>query len=365
MSMPDSRDAALAFHPLLAARLLRLKQSVAEQVTEEFLQRHPDWLERYGERARLRGVEDAAYHIDFLAGALESRSVASFERYARWTSGVLLARGIDPRFVAENFAQLEAALRAQLTEAEGALIATLLRAGRAQCGAAPAAAPEQPTGAGLTLSQQVFVQTLLAGQRRAALQVVLEAMRSGASLTDIYVEIIQESLYEIGRLWESNRISVATEHMATAIVQTVVAQLYAQVTPPAPTRGKIVLTGIRGELHHVGANLVADVLEADGWDVRYLSSNLPHGDILAAIDEHQADILGLSATMLFSLPQVREVIAAVRGRFGPHRPRIVLGGGIFRQDPTLAATLGADGSGTDVRAVSALMQAVLDSRPPA
>jgi len=72
-----------------------------------------------------------------------------------------------------------------------------------------------------------------------------------------------------------------------------------------------------------------------------------------------ADILGISATMLFSLPQVKALIAAVRARYGPHRPRIVLGGGVFRQLPDLAVEIGADRSAADVRGVSALMQAVM------
>lgn len=56
----------------------------------------------------------------------------------------------------------------------------------------------------------------------------------------------------------------------------------------------------REELHHVGANMVADVLEAHGWDVRYLGTNLPHRSILQAIREHQADWVGISATTLLS-----------------------------------------------------------------
>jgi methanogenic corrinoid protein MtbC1 len=128
-------------------------------------------------------------------------------------------------------------------------------------------------------------------------------------------------------------------------------------------RGNIVITGIQGELHQVGANLVADVLEADGWDVCFLGTNVPLAGILTALETHHAAVLGISATMLFSLPQVRELIAAVRARFGPHSPRIVVGGGAFRQLPYLAAELGADGSATDVREVSAMMQAVLDAGP--
>src|SRR4051794_4024706 len=92
----------------LAECVRGLKARLARAVTDEFFQRHPDWEERYGERGRQRGIEDAGFHLDFLAGAIESGEPAAFESYARWTAGVLGARGIGPH-VAENLEQLSAA----------------------------------------------------------------------------------------------------------------------------------------------------------------------------------------------------------------------------------------------------------------
>src|SRR5262245_43994160 len=64
---------------MLGDRLRHLKPQVAEQVTEVFLERHPDWLLKYGERARKFGIEDAQFHIDFLRGAVEANSIQAFE----------------------------------------------------------------------------------------------------------------------------------------------------------------------------------------------------------------------------------------------------------------------------------------------
>ena len=79
----------------LSDKLRGLKQLIAEAVTEDFFQRHPDWLARYGERGRKHGIEDASFHIEFLAGAVECGISTPFEDYARWT--VRSARGpTDP-----------------------------------------------------------------------------------------------------------------------------------------------------------------------------------------------------------------------------------------------------------------------------
>ena len=280
-------------------------------------------------------------------------------------SRVLAARGISPGFVAENLQQIDAALHPHLTADEQAAVHTVLMAGCAICtlppregpdGAVPATVPDD-----LQVSQALFLQMILKGQRREALQIALEALHSGQSVLDVYTRIFQASLYRVGELWETNKITVAEEHMATAITQHVIAQLYAHL-PPAPlSRGRIVLAGVQGEFHQVGATMVADVLEADGWDVRFLGSNMPHSGILAALASHEADILGISATMLFNVPQVRALIAEVHTRYGSQSPGIVVGGRAFHGfSPETAADLRANRVVTDLRGASQAMQQTLD-----
>lgn len=339
----------------LAERLRGLKQGVAEAVTDEFFRRHPDWIGRYGERGRKHGVEDACFHIDFLAGAVEGGTTAPFEDYARWTVRMLNARGITAGDVAENLEQIGRALASRLSGPEHFLISSLVRAGRDACDAAPGRAPEREDPTGLGLSQELYFQAILGGRRKAAMTVVSEAIRDGHAIPDVYVEVLQESLYRVGREWESNRITVAEEHMATAITQYVLCQTYASLPVADVRRGNMVVTGVAGELHQVGANMVADVLESQGYDVRFLGTNLPHAGILQAIETHHADVLGISATMLFNVPQVVGLVAEVHSRFGAKAPRIVLGGSAFRGQLSLGTELGAVGVVSDLRAAVRLL----------
>jgi MerR family transcriptional regulator, light-induced transcriptional regulator len=203
--------------------------------------------------------------------------------------------------------------------------------------------------ADLLAAQRRFLEAIRRGQRRPAVEVALEALGGGHALTDVYVHVLQESLYQTGRLWETNQISVAEEHMATAIVQYVLARLYEEITIAEPPRGRVVMTGVQGELHQVGANMVADALEADGWDVRFLGTNMPHDGILATIAEHDPEVVGISATMLLRVPQVKRLIADVRDHAGRETPRILVGGAAFRAAPDLWREVGADGFAPDVR----------------
>ncbi len=174
-----------------------------------------------------------------------------------------------------------------------------------------------------------YLADILGARRMDALKRIMAAYRSGYAIPDIYIEIFQESLYELGRLWESNRISVADEHMGTAITQFVMSNLYQYLEITDVVHGRLVVSGVQGELHQVGANMIADVLEADGWDVRFLGANVPPRDIIKAVREHRADLLGISATMYASLPEVVQLVGMVRQEFGEKSPRILLGGGAF------------------------------------
>lgn len=322
----------------VAMAIRRNAAPVAERVTEEFLFRHPDWTERYGDAARKRGLEDAAFHLEFLAAAIESDSTSAFADYARWTSRVLQARGIAPQSLVENLEQLNAAL-VDVTS-DNQLVAENFKAG-----VAAALDPIQTRGA---TTRSVYLQAILGGQRTAALNICLEMLSSGFTVRDVYVDVIQEAQYEIGRLWENNEISVSREHMATAITQFIIAQLYSRIDRSTVVRGNAILSGVSGELHQLGANMMADMLECDGWDVRFLGTQMPPRDILVAIDEHQPKLLGLSATMLFNLHHVEGLIEDVRKTFGG-KIVILVGGGAFCAQPDVWREIGADGFGRDLR----------------
>lgn len=335
----------------LASKLDHLRRPVAEAVTEEFFRRHPDWADGYGPRGRERGIEDAQYHMDFLGGALIAGEPQAFAEYVRWARRVLEARGIEARFLRENLEQIGGALAIRLGGDASPAVEEVVRAGLAACdepdelaGGVPAGEAEE----GLAAERRLYLQAVLRGQREAAMGIVAESHNAGHSMLDLYLKILQPAQYEVGRLWERNAITVAEEHMATAITQLVMARLYPLVRQKQqPCRGRMVLTGVQGEMHQVGANMVADVVEIHGWEVRFLGTNLPQAGILRVIEEQRPDVVGISATMLFNLPRVRDLIEAVLALPVP-RPRIIVGGAAFRTAAGAWREVGADACGLDL-----------------
>jgi MerR family transcriptional regulator, light-induced transcriptional regulator len=340
---------------LLAQKLVSVKQAIAQAITDDFFLSHPDWAVRYGERGRQFCTSDACFHVDFLAGAIEAGSPEAFADYSRWTTRMLGARGINAHTIEENLAHLEKHLSEVLLAEEFAAVLAFLKQGRAACMEPETPSDAQPSGDSLSLNRQVFLAAILSGQRQAALNIIDEALRTGNSHVDIYVHIFAESLHRVGELWEMNKISVAQEHMATSITQYAIAVIYPRLVPAATHRGSMVVTGVSGELHQIGANLVADAMEANGWTVRFLGTNLPHSSVLAAVEESAADVLCISTTIIANLPSAMDLVRTLRSKLSEHAPQIVLGGAAYRVANQFAREVGAMGAFTDLPEALAIL----------
>lgn len=345
---------SIAERSRLAQKILYVQKPVAEALSEEFFRAHPEWTTSYGERGRQFCTADACFHLEFLAGAIEGGSPEAFADYARWTARMLGARGIAGHTLEENLAQLEKHLSAVLTPEEMRSVANCLSRGRDACIEPPAETGNQPSPAGINLTCQVFLAAILGGQRQAALTIVEEALRAGQKHVDIYCDVFAASLHRVGKLWELNQISVAQEHMATSITQYAIAAIYPRLVPADVHRGSMVVTGVAGELHQIGANLVADTMEAKGWTVRFLGSNLPHSSVLSAIEESAADVLCISTTIVANLPSVASLVEVVRRKLDGRAPKIVVGGAAYRSATQFPGEIGAMEVGGLRGALSAL-----------
>lgn len=333
--------------------LLGVEDEVVDHLTQQCLDQHPGFTEP-GAVLRLDLRQEIARLIQFLGGALVSGSPEAFADSFRWTARVLDARGFSTAVLVACLEDLPELLAARLP-AHATLLSPAVEAGR-EAGRRLLAAREQTAPAPLPDAAAAYLQALLAGRRRAALGVVSEELARGRGLMDLYADVIEPAMVEVGRLWETNQITVAQEHMATLATQGVLARLYATRADVAPRRGHVLIAVTEGEHHQIGAHIVADALELDGWDVRFLGEDVPSDSLLRTVLSARVDVLGLSATMLANLASLARVIAAVRRRAGGDRLRIVVGGGAFRPNPQAAAELGSDGLALGVRAAVELLR---------
>jgi methanogenic corrinoid protein MtbC1 len=120
------------------------------------------------------------------------------------------------------------------------------------------------------------------------------------------------------------------------------AELAAAAPPRAVTSAPRVLVACpSGELHDLGARMVADLLELDGFVVRFLGANAPTDSLLAMVEEERPRLLVLSATMPEGLATLTDVVARMRTTYGS-AVRIVAGGQLVEAMPDLARSLDVD-----------------------
>lgn len=195
---------------------------------------------------------------------------------------------------------------------------------------------------------RVYLDALRAGDRRHALTVVEDARAAGLGLPALYLDVFQPALREIGRLWQENEITVAEEHLATAITQIAMGHLYADFCMATSRNGWTLLAACaERERHEVGLRMICDLLELEGWDATYLGAAVPQDSLVAIVLRDRPDVLALSVSIAPHLPQLRTLIEAVRSATGEAVPYILVGGRPFLDDETLARRVGADAMARD------------------
>lgn len=176
------------------------------------------------------------------------------------------------------------------------------------------------------------------------MEMIMKEVKGGMPVKGVYLQVFQPVQYEIGRLWQSNRISVAQEHFCTAATQLVMSQLYPLLFTGERKNRKMVMTCVPGELHEMGARMVTDFFEMDGWDTYYLGANMSIDGVVRFLVETKPLFLAISATMTFHLSQVEEMIKKIRAEsLIPANLKIMVGGYPFNIAVNLWKELGADG----------------------
>jgi methanogenic corrinoid protein MtbC1 len=316
---------------------------VVEEVMRDLYRLHPEWEARYGARGRDFCREDLFYHIEYLAACLDTGSGEPFREYARWLASVLAGRGIPAPHLSESFTLLAEAWSLRLAPEDRGPVTAVLRGGVEALSRTDPYRPSfyrhlpeaQPSAGSLAAA-------LVAGNRPAAREVVLGRVQGGDRLVDVGVGVVQPAMYEVGDLWQASRVSIAQEHLATAITQTLLAQAFALSDFAPPTGRRALFACVEGNHHALGVRMVSDAFEVAGWEVQLLGADTPSQSLVRQVDLFRPELVGLSVSMPQQVAVVKRVIRELRGELGGRRPAIMVGGLALNQLDDLWRGLDAD-----------------------
>jgi diguanylate cyclase (GGDEF)-like protein/PAS domain S-box-containing protein len=202
-------------------------------------------------------------------------------------------------------------------------------------------AAARPRGSDTVAADQFvpsYRESLRVGDPHAAAVVIDGALAAGWSAVEIQSRVVAPAMWWIGDLWARRRITVADEHLATAVSHHVLTRLYPSLLSQVQRRGDtIVVAAVDGEHHVLGLRMAADVLEGAGFDVRFLGADVPESSLLAWVSEHRPAAVALGVTMTSSADALSRELQALRD-YDPGIGLIIGGQGVpaaLRESPAV------------------------------
>ena len=181
---------------------------------------------------------------------------------------------------------------------------------------------------------ETLLASLITGDARAARSQLDRLTAGGVGVDELCDRLLAPTLARIGELWHNNDLSIADEHRASRIVETLLDRATAARPKTGPRIGSAVVATALGDHHSIAAQMVAAGLQAEGFAVHYLGANLPVEEIVNMAKREHADMVALSCCVA----ERGGLIAAIDALNAAGFPVMVGGNGIGHDE---ALALGA------------------------
>lgn len=328
-----------------------VSRALAQWIVERQHERDPGLAERYGATGRRMWRVDVQNRLQQLVQAVGVESPELFLSSVAWAKVAFAGRGVDIADLRLSLECTAAVLDEHLPAAVAGAAVPMIRQALESLEALPATATSLIAEIGpLQGHATAYLTALLDARRDDAFVILRNALEAGHGFAGICAGVIVPAMHEVGRLWHLNEITVADEHCCTAASSSLLARLFELERdrhPPKSNGRTAVVASVGGDLHELGARIVSDLLELDGWRCIYLGANMPAIEVVAALLHHEASLLAISASTNLSVLSVKELVDEVRSTDGLSAVRVIVGGAPFTAVEDLWRRVGADGSARD------------------
>jgi 5-methyltetrahydrofolate--homocysteine methyltransferase len=205
---------------------------------------------------------------------------------------------------------------------------------------------------------QELGEAIKRGDRDKANALTKEAIDSQVPAQEI-LDVMVAAMDVVGQRFQKNEIFVPEMLIAARAMKEAMGSLEpilvaAGITPLA----KAVIGTVEGDLHDIGKNLVAMMWKGANFEVIDLGTNVPAQKFVAAVREHQAQLVGLSALLTTTMPAIKTTVDALKGE-GLTVAKVVIGGAPVTQE--YADEIGADGYAPDAASAVDVARALIKS----
>jgi 5-methyltetrahydrofolate--homocysteine methyltransferase len=201
-------------------------------------------------------------------------------------------------------------------------------------------------------------EAVVSGDAKTAHAITQQALAEGIDPLKLVNEYMVPAMAEVGRRFECSEYFVPelliSARAMKAALDLIRPLLTARGDRPA---GRVAIGTVKGDLHDIGKNLVAALLEGGGFEVIDLGVNVPPETFIATVKEKNANIIAMSALLTTTMPSMKSTIEALKQAGVRERVKVLIGGAPITQK--YADEIGADGfSENAVGAVALAKKAV-------
>jgi corrinoid protein of di/trimethylamine methyltransferase len=194
-------------------------------------------------------------------------------------------------------------------------------------------------------------EDVLTGRYERIIGQVEDLLKKGVNATDILNQGLLSNMDVIGDKFKNGTVFIPEVLLSARVINMAVEFLEPHLGRAGRQKlGKIVIGTVKGDLHDIGKNIVITMLKSAGFEIIDLGINIPEGRFVSEVESHQPDILGLSALLTTTMPEMKKVIDTLQDKGVRNHVQVIVGGAPITMK--YAQSIGADGFASD--AVEAL-----------
>ena len=208
---------------------------------------------------------------------------------------------------------------------------------------------------------QPLYEAIVAGKLEPAVEVTRQAIAEGVAPQMIINNYMIKAMGEVGQRFQDGKAFVPQLLMAGRAMKGALELLKPLLAGSASTTiGKIVIGTVKGDLHDIGKNLVASMLEGCGFEVINIGIDVTSDKFVEAVKENHADILCMSALLTTTMTYMKEVIQALEEAGIRNQVKVMIGGALVSQG--FADEIGADGYSDNANTAVAVAKELIGNK---
>jgi len=199
---------------------------------------------------------------------------------------------------------------------------------------------------------------ILNGDNKASVAITKEALAENADPLEMVTGYMVPAMDEVGKRFECEEYFVPELLLAARAMKGALALLRPLLAERgAEPLGRVAIGTVKGDLHDIGKNLIASMLEGGGFEIIDLGADVAPERFVQAVKEKNANVVCLSALLTVTMPSMKTTIEALRAAGVRDRVKVLIGGAPVTQQ--YADEIGADGYGSSASSAVPLARRAL------